>query len=122
VELPDDGRIIRQRNGHAYRSKDTFGDDFRAVRKLAFPGDTRQFQDLRRSGNVEADLANADKATMAAVLANTIDTSKFLDETYTPPTVAKAREVAQQRLIGRQKLAAEMMRLRSDSASQSLKS
>lgn len=118
VELPDDGQIIRLRSGHAYRSKDTFGDDFRDVRKLAFPGDTRQFQDLRRSGNVEADAAGADKTTMAEIMANTMDTSRFLDETYTPPTVAKAREVAQLRLVGRQRLAAEMMRTkRSDSAS-----
>jgi hypothetical protein len=118
VELPPDGLVIRQRNGHAYRSKDTFGDDFRAVRAVAFPGDTRQFLDLRRSGNVEADAAGADKATMALILANTIDRSKFLDETYTPPTVTKAREVARQRLRGRKRLAGEMMRAsQSDSSS-----
>lgn len=111
VTLRDDTAFIRQRNGNAYRSKDTFGDDFRAVRKVAFPGDTRQFQDLRRSGNVEADAAGADKAAMAAVLANTIDTSKFLDETYTPPTVAKAREIAEKRLEGRKRLAAEITRV-----------
>lgn len=110
VEIPDDGRVIRQRNGHAYRSKDTFGDDFRAVRKLAFPHDTRQFLDIRRSGNVEADAAGADKATMAAILANTMDQNRFLDDTYTPPTVAKAREVARKRLTGRKRLAAEVMR------------
>ena len=116
-ELSPDAPFIRQRNGHAYRSKDTFGDDFRAVRKVAFPGDTRQFQDLRRSGNVEADAAGADKATMAQILSNTMDTSKFLDETYTPPTVAKAREVARLRLKGRQRLASEVTRAkRSDSA------
>ena len=116
-KLPAEGAFIRQRNGHAYRSKDTFGDDFRAVRKVAFPGDTRQFQDLRRSGNVEADAAGADKATMAEILANTMDTSRFLDETYTPPTVAKAREVARLRLEGRQRLAGEITRARrSDSA------
>lgn len=116
--LTPDAPFIRQRNGHAYRSKDTFGDDFRAVRKTAFLGDTRQFQDLRRSGNVEADAGGADKAGMAAILANTIDTSRFLDETYTPPTVAKAREVAVQRLEGRKRLAAEIARVtRSNTAS-----
>ena len=115
--LTPDAPFIRQRNGNAYRSKDTFGDDFRAVRKVAFPGDTRQFQDLRRSGNVEADAAGADKADMAAILANTINTSKFLDETYTPPTVAKAREIAVMRLAGRSLLAAEITRVqRSNSA------
>jgi hypothetical protein len=111
-EIPPDGALIRQRNGHAYRSKDTFGDDFRAVRAIAFPGDRRQFQDLRRSGNVEADAAGADKSTMAEILANTLDTSAFLDATYTPPTVAKARQVAELRLKGRKRLAGEITRTR----------
>lgn len=111
-ELAPDSPIVRQRNGHAYRSKDTFGDDFRAVRAHIFPGDTRQFQDLRRSGNVEADAAGADKATMAELLANTIDRNGTLDETYTPPTVAKARRVAALRLQGRKKLAGELIRRR----------
>lgn len=105
--------IIRQRNGQAYRSKDTFGDDFRAVRAKAFPGDTRQFMDIRRSANVEADAAGADKATMGELLANGMADNKFLDETYTPPTVSKARDVAVQRLLGRAKLAGEVMRQRS---------
>jgi hypothetical protein len=116
-QLPS-AQILRQRNGHAYRSKDTFGDDFRAVRKAAFgAGERRQFQDLRRSGNVEADAAGASKSDMAEIMANTMDTSAFLNETYTPPTVAKAREVAALRLAGRWKLAGEMTRRRSDSLS-----
>jgi hypothetical protein len=110
-ELAPESPVIRQRNGHAYRSKDTFGDDFRAVRAAAFgPAETRQFQDLRRSGNVEADAAGASKADMAQILANTLDASAFLDETYTPPTVAKARQVAQLRLEGRKRLAGEVTR------------
>lgn len=111
----DQTPIIRQRNGQAYRSKDTFGDDFRTVRNKAFPGDKRQFLDIRRSANVEADAAGADKRTMGELLANGLADSKFLDETYTPPTVAKAREVAAQRVQGRVKLAAEVMRQRSKS-------
>lgn len=109
----DQTPIIRQRNGAAYRSKDTFGDDFRAVRNKAFPGDRRQFLDIRRSANVEADAAGADKQTMGELLANGLADSKFLDQTYTPPTVAKAREVAEQRVQGRAKLAGEVMRQRS---------
>lgn len=113
----DETPIIRQRNGQAYRSKDTFGDDFRAVRAIAFPGDARQFLDIRRSGNVEADAAGADKKTMGELLANGLADNRFLEETYTPPTVAKAREVAAQRVQGRAKLAGEVMRARSKSAS-----
>lgn len=111
----DETPILRQRNGAAYRSKDTFGDDFRSVRVLAFPSDTRQFMDIRRSANVEADAAGADKATMGELLANGLADSKFLDDTYTPPTVSKARDVAAQRLKGRAKLAGEVTRQRSKS-------
>jgi hypothetical protein len=68
--LAADAPIIRQRNGQAYRSKDTFGDDFRAVRARVFPGDKRQFLDIRRSGAVEADAAGVDKAAIGELLAN----------------------------------------------------
>ena len=111
VTLAPGAPIIRQRDGNAYRTKDTWAADFRDVRREAFgPDERRQFQDLRRSGNVEADAAGADKATMAEILANTMDASRFLDETYTPPTVAKARDVARLRLQGRKKLAGEVTR------------
>lgn len=120
AKLPSDPafdvQIIRQPNGNPYPTKDTFGDHFREVRKLAFgPDEKRQFMDIRRSGNVEADAAGADKATMGELLANGLADNKFLDETYTPPTVAKAREVAVQRLEGRRKLAGEIIRQRSKS-------
>jgi hypothetical protein len=93
-----------------YKTKDLFAKDFRAVRAILFPDDGRQLLDIRRSANVEADAAGADKKTMGELLANGLADSKFLDETYTPPTVAKAREVAAQRIQGRAKLAAEVMR------------
>ncbi len=110
-ELTPEAPVIRQRNGHAYRSKDTFGDDFRAVRQAVFPNDRRQFLDIRRSGNVEADAAGADKATMGELLANGLAQNSFLEETYTPATVAKSREVARQRETGRQRLESELKRV-----------
>lgn len=117
VTLLDSAPVIRQRNGKGYRSKDTFGDDFRAVRAHVFPDDDRKFMDIRRSGNVEADAAGADKETMGQLLANGLADNRFLDETYTPPTVTKAREVAKQRLEGRRLLADEAQRVsRSKSA------
>jgi hypothetical protein len=96
----------------AYRTKDLFAKDFRAVREIVFPGDTRQLMDIRRSANVEADAAGADKKTMGELLANGLADSRFLDQTYTPATVTKARQVAEQRADGRTKLAAEAVRLR----------
>jgi hypothetical protein len=107
----DDTPVFRQRDGLPYRTKDTFAGDFRDVRSFMYPGDTRQLLDIRRSANVEADAAGADKKTMGELLANGLADNKFLDETYTPPTVAKAREVAAQRVAGRAKLAGEMMRI-----------
>lgn len=91
--------------------KNYFSQDFRAVRNHVFPGDASQFLDIRRSGNVEADAAGADKATMAELLANSLDSSSFLDATYTPPTVSKARQVAVQRIAGRERLAVEIDRV-----------
>src|SRR3954469_15685843 len=113
-ELPPDTPFIRQRNGQAYRSKDTVGDDFRAVRSAHLPADRQVVQliDFRRSGNVEADVARADKSTMGEILANGLASSAFLDATYTPPTVTKAKEVAELRAQGRRKLASEYGRLR----------
>lgn len=110
------GCAFVMRNGEPYTRRRRVNEDFAAVRELAFGKDEkRQFMDIRRSGNVEADAAGADKADMAKLLANQIDQSKFLEETYTPPTVAKAREVARLRVEGRQKLAHEIMRTRSNS-------
>lgn len=111
----DETPIIRQRDGNPYRDHKTFGADFRDVREVMFPGDKRQLLDIRRSANVEADAAGADKKTMGELLANGLADSKFLEETYTPPTVAKAREVAKQRLEGRAKLAGEVARVHSKS-------
>jgi hypothetical protein len=102
----------RPRSAGAYKTKDTFAKDFRLIRDIAFPGDSRQLLDIRRSANVEADAAGADKKTMGELLANGLADNTFLDKTYTPPTVTKAREVAAQRVQGRAKLAAEVKRLR----------
>jgi hypothetical protein len=110
------GPVIVMRGGQPYRNRRQFNKGFSTVRRWAFGKDeTRQCMDIRRSANVEADAAGADKATMAQLMANRLDQSKFLEETYTPPTVAKAREVARMRVDGRQKLAHELMRSRSNS-------
>jgi len=61
----------------------------------------RFFMDIRRSGNVEADLGGASAGDRAEILANALDKNKLLDQTYTPPTVAKARKIAKQRELGR---------------------
>ena len=48
---------------------------------------------------------------MAELLANSMDSSAFLDATYTPATVSKARQIAVTRKEGRERLAAEVDRV-----------
>lgn len=105
-------RVIRQRRGAPYAGCVPFGRDFRLVRNVLFPGDDRKFMDIRRSGNVEADVASADKATMGEILANGLAHSPYLDSIYTPSTVTKSREIAHKRLEGRNKLSNEFSNLK----------
>jgi len=94
--------IIRTRRDKSRYTKARFGSDFAAVRKAAFgASEKRFFMDIRRSGNVEADLGGASAGDRAEILANALDKNKLLDQTYTPPTVAKARKIAKQRELGR---------------------
>ena len=94
--------ILRTRRDRARYTKARFGSDFSAVRKLAFgPDEKRFFMDIRRSGNVEADLGGASADDRAEILANALHKDAYLEQTYTPPTVAKARKLAKQREIGR---------------------
>jgi hypothetical protein len=83
VELHDDAPLFRNRSGRPY-SKDTLGDDFRAIRKIVFPGDKRQLMDFRRSGAVEALAGDVEPAALAAKMANSIDQSKDLQRIYLP--------------------------------------
>ena len=66
--LPPDQPSIHNRSSHVY-SKDTLGDDFRDVREIVFPGDTRRLMDMRRTGNVEAVVGGAQPTDLAAKLA-----------------------------------------------------
>jgi len=95
-------KLIRRYNGAPYRSKDTFGDDFRLVRAAAFPGDARQFLDLRRSALTEARLGGATKDDIGLAAANSVDRSAKLEETY---LLGASERVLDARAIGRAKMA-----------------
>lgn len=95
-------KMIRRYNGAPYRSKDTFGDDFRAVRAIAFPGDARQFLDLRRSALTEARLGGATKDDIGLAAANSVDRSAKLEETY---LLGASERVLEARQAGRLKMA-----------------
>src|SRR5262249_33275521 len=96
--------IFRNRSGRAY-SKDTLGDDFRAVRTTVFGEDeTRQLADFRRSGTVEALAGDVAPDKLSSKMANTINKSNRLHETYNPVQVAAVRAADEARKRGRARL------------------
>lgn len=85
-------------------TKDTLGDDFRAVRNALFPGDKRTLMDFRRSGAVEAKAGNVDPHALADKMANTIDRNKQLQSIYLPLESTSVRSADAARMRGRGKL------------------
>lgn len=84
---------------------------FGKIRKAAFgKAERRQFQDIRRSANLEAEIGGASPEDRAATMANALDKNPALDATYTPPTVAAGRKVRRAREVGRELLAQEIGR------------
>jgi hypothetical protein len=92
--------LFRNRSGAPY-SKDTLGDDFRTVRAIVFPGDTRKLMDARRSASTEALAGGASAEQIGSKLANSIATNRELERTYLPADAAVVRLVDTARLAGR---------------------
>jgi hypothetical protein len=98
------GPIFRNRSGRPY-SKDTLGDDFKAVRELVFgKKETRQLADFRRSGTVEALAGNAVPEKLSSKMANSLSQSNRLHKTYGPVQLASVRDTDAARRRGRAKL------------------
>jgi hypothetical protein len=96
--------VFRNRSGAPY-SKDTLGDDFRAVRTKVFGvAETRQLQDFRRSGTVEALAGKVDPTDLASKMANNISESKRLQDTYGPAQLVQVRGADAARRRGRARL------------------
>jgi hypothetical protein len=96
--------IFRNRSGRPY-SKDTLGDDFRAVRTVVFgPDETRQLADFRRSGATEALAGNVPPEKLSSKMANTLSASNRLHRTYAPVQLASVRDADDARRVGRAKL------------------
>lgn len=95
-----DAPLFRNRSGQPYTA-DTLGDDFRDVREIVFPNDTRKLLDIRRTGAVEALAGEADPAAMAAKMGNSIDQNRQLAETYLPRRAATVRLADETRKRGR---------------------
>ena len=75
--------------------------------KAEFPHDTRKLMDFRRSGSQEAQAGGVDTLALATKLANSINQSKRLQDTYLPKRAATVRLADEARKPGRQKLRAE---------------
>jgi hypothetical protein len=92
AEIAPDAPIFRNRSGRAY-SKDTLGDDFRAVRAIVFgPAETRTLADFRRSGAVEGLRGGASAELIGNKLANDFASSANLQKTYAPVDLASVRQ------------------------------
>lgn len=110
VELIDGQPLFRNPKGRVY-SKEYLAHEFADVRRVAFgKAEKRQFLDIRRSANLEAELGGATAEDRASVLANALDKNPTLDATYTPSTVTRGRRVQVAREQGRELLAQELGR------------
>jgi hypothetical protein len=85
-------------------TKDTLGRDFRRIRAAELPGDTRKLMDFRRSGAVEATAGEVAPLLLSRKMANSIDTSKRLQDTYIPKQAALVRLADEARRRGRRTL------------------
>jgi hypothetical protein len=104
AELHGEAYIFRNRSGAPY-SKDTLGDDFRAVRIAVFgEANKRTLADFRRSGAHEAIAGDAAPAALAHAMGNTLNTSNMLFATYCPVNLTTIRSVMDARRRGRARL------------------
>jgi len=93
----------RPRQGAAY-TRNSFSEDFRTVRSVELPGDTRMMLDFRRSGSTEAVAGGVEGTALSAKLANSLSESKKLEQTYVPIQVEMVRRADAARLAGRKAL------------------
>jgi hypothetical protein len=94
----------RPRAGAPY-TKNSLVSDFAAVRKAVFgTEESRQLQDFRRSGTVEAYAGGANDPDVSAKMANTIAASSNLRKTYNPVNLVSVRRADEARRAGRRRL------------------
>lgn len=104
TELHPDAPLFRNVEGAAY-SKDTLCRSFRKALTKEFPKDTRKLMDFRRSGAVEANAGDVDALALSTKMANSINRSKALQDTYLPKRAAAVRVADEARRRGRRQTA-----------------
>lgn len=95
--------LFRDQRGKPY-TMFSLARDFRAVREVELPGDDRRLMDMRRSGAVEAQAGDVSPLALAGKMANSVDQSAKLQDTYLPRRVAVVRLADAARRRGRQAL------------------
>jgi len=100
--LPD-APLFRNKSGTAY-SKNSLCRSFRKLLAVEFPGDKRKLMDFRRSGAVEAQAGDVDPLALATKMANSINQSKLLQDTYLPKRATAVRLADEARKRGRREL------------------
>jgi hypothetical protein len=103
LELHDDAPIFRDVRGKPY-TMFSLDAQFRLVRDVEFPGEKRRLMDMRRSGAVEAEAGDVAPLALASKMANSIDVSAKLQDTYLPRRVAVIRQADDARRRGRRAL------------------
>jgi len=102
-ELLADAPLFRDVHGAPY-TMFSLARDFRVVREAVSPGDKRRLMDMRRSGAVEAGAGDVDPIALANKMANSIDKSGELQDTYLPRQVAVVRLADDARRRGRRRI------------------
>lgn len=100
IDIGPTTMLVRRKDGKPYRDRHDFKEEFADTRARAFPGDTRRFADLRRSGATEAKLGGVDNKDLAPSMANSLDRDEGLQSTY---IVAASTKVNEARKAGRSK-------------------
>lgn len=95
---PDEPLLRRGKRSIAFKDRHAFKDVFADVRAHAFPGDDRQFGDMRRSGATEAKFGGADDKDLGKTMANRLDQDEGLQSTY---NVGASKKVQDARKAGR---------------------
>jgi hypothetical protein len=85
------------------RGESRVGSDYTAVRGAAFPGDKRQFRDMRRSGVMEACAGGGDARDVSEKFSDSTDRSSSLFKTGNPVDLDEVRHTYAARLEGRRR-------------------
>lgn len=100
LDILDDTPLFRDRLGKPY-TMFSLADDFREIRGEE---ETRRLMDIRRSGAIEASAGDVPPTALAGKMANSIDQSSKLQETYLPRRVEVVRIADAARSRGRRVL------------------